>query len=489
MGQHRRFLQLTNSQQTDRRTQLERKELKSLTKLVEAEQLKYREALAKFFYDHKDRFLIGFRSANHPANLFTSWSSSHQKFVNHRLKAETNLPLKFGKCRQILSFQQQRKIFLLGIDSLKFQVVHEEYSCSCQKDSSSTSLRAVEFPPNGSRVIPPNKGRVPVCTWLKDDTRAHELARQYNANIITTAETIEKLLLLPGEFDSRWIIFATSVENSTADREATKVDNNSCLTILDVPIAQSLLPRTCLEKGIQEGLEQQLLESSEESNPCPVKYVYTLWTLPATNHLSSRRKPVNVIIRSTIRLINSNNIPIRLRSRVEYFPERGTENPTLYEKALWILDQLLLEHKVKTCLGRINANTMTIHEWEDTSVAHAFEEAEDKSSNPLLHWQTVIQILRSIPTMDKNCLLCLPSQEGEGKNRANSKFSASIHTPEDGNSATDSLINLEPILEQADAVPLSAEKLQYCSCDWKWQINERIPYTFPRNPEERTKNS
>ena len=120
MGQHRRFLQLTNSQQSDRRTQLERKELKSLTKLVEAEKIKYREALVKFFYDNKDRFLIGFRSSNHPANLFTLWSSSHQKFVNQRWKTETSLPLKFGKCRQILSFQQQQKTCLLGIESLKF---------------------------------------------------------------------------------------------------------------------------------------------------------------------------------------------------------------------------------------------------------------------------------------------------------------------------------------------------------------------------------
>ena len=284
-------------------------------------------------------------------------------------------------------------------------------------------------------------------------------------------------LLLPGEFDSRWIVFATSVENSNDD----KVDNNSRLTILDVPIAQSLLPRACLEKGIQEGLEQQLVESLQET--CPMKYVYTLWTLPTTN-LSSRRKPVSVIIRSTIRLIDSNNIPIRLRSRVEYFPERGTEKPTLYEKALWVLDQLLLEHKVKTCLARINSKTMCIHGWEDTSVAHAFAEAADQSSNPLLHWQTVIQILQSIPTLDKNCLLCLPSQ-GQGS----SKFSASVHTPEDDNSPTDSLINLEPVLEEADSVPLSAENLQHCSCDWKWQLNERIPYTFPRNPAERTKNS
>lgn len=465
VGQHRRFLQLTSSQQNNRRTANERKELNTLTKLVEAENIKYQEALTKFFLDHKDRFLIGFQSSRHSASLFTSWASSYQKIINQRWITEENLPLTFGKCRQIISFEKQQSTCWLDIESLKFQVVYNE--CKSQQDNNK-SLTTTELPPVGTRIMPPSQNCVPVTAWLKDDNKAQQLARQHKANIITTAETLETLLLRPGDFDSKWLVYATAIG-----------DNDARITILDIPIAQSMMPRACLEKGIQEGLSQQLVSSEHDKQqdaPCATRYVYTLWNLP-TNTRASRRKPVRVIVRSTIRFLNNSGLPIRFRSHVEYFPERGMENPSLYEKVLWILDQLLLEHNVKTSLVRVNAQSMTIQQIEDTSVAHAFAAVGEKSSNPLLHWQSLVHILQSIPSIDNipNCLLSLPSQGGD---HVDSNFSASVHAPEE--STDGRLVHLGPILDQADTVPLNTEILQKCSRGWNWEVKERIPHTFPR---------
>jgi hypothetical protein len=452
LGQHRRYLQLTNSQQRDRRTEHERKELKSLKKLVYSERSKYKEAVNKFFLDHKNRFSVGFRSTNHPASGFCRWTSSHQKLVNNRWKNETALPLKFGKCRQILSFQSQPSCFL-DIESLKFQVVHE---------SRANVPKLKAFPTIGSCVPLPNNKHFPNFVWLKDDTKALELAIDHKTTILTTAESLEALLQLPGEYDSRWIFYATT-------------DALSKVRILDIPIAQSLLPRTCLEKGIQEGLQQSLQQEEKDATP-EYQYIYSLWTLPTTNS-TSRRNPVRVLVRSTIRLVDTDNIPICLRSHAEYFPERGVEKPTLYEKAIWILDQLLLEHRVKTRFARINVQTCQILDVEETSVAHAFAAVADEASNPLLHWQILIQVLSSIPTIDiSNALLCLPSQ-GDA-DHSPSRISASVHSPVEKNTPA-VVVDLESTLEQADSVALNADALYHCSLDWIWQDAERVPCSFP----------
>jgi hypothetical protein len=463
LGQHQRYLQLTSSQQTERRKAHERKELQNLRKFVLAERSKYREAMEKFFSDHKERFLVGFRSTHHPASAFCQWSSSNQKAINERLKTETSMPLHFGKCRQILSFSAQTACSL-DIESLNFQVVHQ---------SQVAGMAASEFPLIHTSIPPPDDNRAPSFTWLIDDAKAHELAKEYKASIITTAETLETLLQLPGEYDSRWILYTTSLRQNASD--------DSRVTIVDTPIAQSLLPRMCFEKGLREGLQQLLQPHNQGLGD--IKYTYTLWTLPS-NNVTSRRKPVRVLVRAAVRLMDKEGIPISLRSHVDYFPERGVEEPTIYEKSLWILDQLLFHHKVKARFARIHAQSCQIMELEETSIAHAFAAAADESSNPLIHWQALIQVLQSIPTIDiPSSLLYLPSQDPQSSAR-----SASVHAPIDGDArSTTVAVDLQPIMEQADAVVLNAEALRHCSPDWKWQVNERIPYTFPPRINGNTK--
>lgn len=455
LGQHQRYLQLTSPQQTERRKDNERKELKSLRKVVNSEQHKYKYSLKKFFLDNKERFLIGFRSTHQPASAFCRWSSSNQSVINGNLKTDISMPSHFGKCRQIISFPFEA-ICSLDMEALSFQVVHQTHVAD---------MVPSKLPSINNSVPPPDKELAPAISWLRDDTKARELAKEYKANILTTAETLEALLQLPGQYDSRWILYASSLEQSDASDETR-------LTILDIPIAQPLLPRKCLEKGFREGVQQLIRPSNQD--PGTFQYTYSLWTLPS-NTVASRRSPIQVLVRSAVRSMDKDGFPISIRCHAEYFPERGVEEPTIYEKALWILDQVLFQHKVKSRFARIHAQTGQILGLEETSIAHAFAAATDEASNPLIHWQALIQVLQSIPTIDSpSSLVCLPNMDDS----QSSARSASVHVPVDEYSSSVA-VNLQPILEQADTVVLNAEALRNCSREWKWQFEERIPNTFP----------
>jgi len=180
-------------------------------------------------------------------------------------------------------------------------------------------------------------------------------------------------------------------------------------------------------------------------------------------------------------MVNQDGIPILIRPHLEYFPERGMEEASLYEKSLWILDQVLFQHNVQTRMARVDSQTCQIVNLEETSVAHALAAAGSKKKNPMLHWQSVIQIFQSLPSVGlTEYLMCLPGQDTRSATP-----SASIHAPirrseeDDSRRARDSAVNLENITSQAETVLLNPDALLYCSCDWKWTDRERIPYTFP----------
>jgi hypothetical protein len=109
------------------------------------------------------------------------------------------------------------------------------------------------------------------------------------------------------------------------------------------------------------------------------------------------------------------------------------------------------------------------------SVAHAF--CDDGDSPLVLHYPALLQILQSIPIIDIEscCLLCCSP----------TSLSVSVHAPEDDASGV-VVIDLGPILEQADAVVLSEKALSHCPRDWKWEATDRVPCTFPvREPTKK----
>jgi hypothetical protein len=193
---------------------------------------------------------------------------------------------------------------------------------------------------------------------------------------------------------------------------------------------------------------------------------------------------------------------------------------------LWILDQLLLGAPsssdssggsgVFTKVGRIDPKRCELLDWDDTSIAHAF--AEDNATttfvkptgglvDPMTHWHVLVQLLHSVPTIDSSggrgdshYLLCLP---GRGNQSATPALSVSVHARDDHSTTPPILEGYETevaekaltaagkidfttmVFPQANTVRLGNEALR-CDCprDWKWDFEDRIPYTFPLSEQQ-----
>jgi hypothetical protein len=111
----------------------------------------------------------------------------------------------------------------------------------------------------------------------------------------------------------------------------------------------------------------------------------------------------------------------------------------------------------------------------------------------------LIQILHAIPTINvSESLLCLPgrlTQEGtkhdndvaSDQNPVHVRldpFSVSVH-PKAPDDTSETIINLNMILNNAGAVILNNMAIKDCRRDWEWN-SPQVPYTFPVNkPAER----
>jgi hypothetical protein len=182
---------------------------------------------------------------------------------------------------------------------------------------------------------------------------------------------------------------------------------------------------------------------------------------------------------------------IRLRVHVEYFPERGEEILSSYERSLWILDQLLFS---KSMAGRIDPSFCTLLKWEETSVAHALAGSSSstlsspspsghKTLDPMDHWHRLAQLLQAIPTIGRSgsFLLCFP-----GRGTPNlSPTSASVHKEIETEGTTaaaagdrDAVIDIEQELNMAGQVLLGLTGVARSIRDWAWK-EERVSFTFP----------
>ena len=573
--QHRRYLDITNRHQTDARTEKQRQELRKLKALVAQDQQTYRNALDQFFQKYSSRFLIGFQASTVSGDdaskvasnetlvtsRFARFASQMSKLANkpyEQAKSEgvnqvNPIPFRFGYCRQVISLQLPTRTTsarrpLLDVDSLTFERLHST-------DNKTSQMERDGIPTAPYPIPLPLEELVPARHLLHDDDKARKLAIKHNASIITSHETLEAMLQLPGEYSAKWM---TYVKITTA----TSTSNHSQrLCILDLPISQSYVsPRQCLEAGLEEGLYQCLgngrlkLATSPNCikgtpNVDSVRYIYTLWKLPK---LSTSKRQLSVLVRSAIRLCNEqNDCPVKVRVHVDYFPERGKEIFSSYERALWILDQLLLGAigdpmsaiplseespvaHVISMMARVDPSSCHVREWENVSVAHAFNEDSDYATTsffnmansnhhigPMAHWHVLVQLLQSIPTIDdhkrsdSDFLLCLP---GRGDKSHVPKTAVSVHAAECelkvGNSSSVSTharaipasaekkqlqrddggtdtaagrnrgnvaIDLETmVFPNSVAVQLNSDALRFdCQRDWKWNHDGRIPYTSP----------
>eukprot|EP00533_Pseudo-nitzschia_delicatissima_P008035 CAMPEP_0116077316 /NCGR_PEP_ID=MMETSP0327-20121206/5_1 /TAXON_ID=44447 /ORGANISM="Pseudo-nitzschia delicatissima, Strain B596" /LENGTH=628 /DNA_ID=CAMNT_0003567789 /DNA_START=41 /DNA_END=1928 /DNA_ORIENTATION=- len=552
LGHHKRYLHLTsNSKQTSKRILAQRKELGKLNQMVSNEQALYRLAVDKFHDSYKSKHC----ECLLPMGMLLRASDQSRMGNNNRGRIEdSDIAKYYGKVRQTVALHYRRQQSSLDVQDLTCSVVYQSTPKSVQSQPPSSlpvkllkvSLKDVQ---DGSAVklSPPTKHSAPRVTLLRNDARALELAAKYSASIVTTAETLETLLQLPGHHSSKWLLPCTT------ERVEAQGASSISLTILDLPIAQAFSsPRSCLEKGLQEGVYQAFLKQSQPSQAAGAtkngsneqdeqlvasQFVYSLWTLPMKNAggASGSRTPTRVLIRTLVRLRDSKSkLPVRMRARVEYFStpvhaqgKSRREIPNSYEKSLWILDQVLFGHQVFGLQYRIDPTTCEIVGWDTTSVAHAFaasatdnvsKKSQSDTTSPLDHWKTLIHLLQSIPSIDvPDSLLCLPGLIGEKKNAIQDTleggttgtalqqqirldpFSVSVHgSCDDPNSKSqessqphDSLpgtISLDKsVLDRAGAVLLGDQALRDCRREWEWDRNGQVPNTFPVLEEDTEK--
>jgi hypothetical protein len=116
----------------------------------------------------------------------------------------------------------------------------------------------------------------------------------------------------------------------------------------------------------------------------------------------------------------------------------------------------------------------------------------------------VIQLFHAISTIDfgregdsggyvnggpfrslRSRLLSLPSlAEPASSTTLPDPFSVSVHAPAKDDELR--LLDIDPFLQKADGVVMNVKALQECQRPWRWELPDRIPYTFPSKSNETT---
>lgn len=441
-GQHARYLQLKSGSESWNEGR--RKEFSKLHKRVKQEQELYRQALETFWQQHLQRFKVGLEST------VARYCQSFAKMYQSSYESSSSSPQYFGPCSQVISLQHvsfsaftksiTKRDSKLTLDAISSEVVHHEIR--------GDEPIVIDF--DTADPLAFTEANMPSLQLLQNDSLAMRLSNEYGASIVTTKETLESLLQVSGDESTRWMIPATK--------------NDSDTVVLDTPLPQPTIPRECVSQGVTEGLNQSLSQSVPSSDG---GYTYTLLTLPSRASGKSRCK---VLVRSRRRLYNNEQEPLCIRTHLEYFPSRGTEEFTSCERSTWMLDSLLKE---QTKMARVNPSTMKILQWEQVGVAHALAFPKNHAittieMDPMHHLEALVTSLHSFETLAVGHHLLRLSPLST---------SISVHTA--CLSETDEKsIHVTEELNKADAVYTGAAALRQCARLWQWK-EDRIPYTFP----------
>lgn len=336
-GQQERYLKLKVDTSKSRWTPHSRREFSKLQALVKKEQDVYRQARQEYLVQHTEKFMTGF-----PSSEFATWHSKYtQAYVDHWKARE--LPLKFGKVRQIVSLSQH--------DSSTTWMPSEVFTSKVVEGDTKSMLNS-DLPATLPRMRQPS-----VPQFLKDDDKVVELAKTHGSTVVVSVEALEQVLTLDSWKLALW-------------------NRQDGIRILEEPLPQPTLPRKCLEKGMEASLQ------------CDDGAMYTLLTIKSSS------KPQHILVRGR---------RASPRVHLEYFAERGPEQLSSQEMSCWILDSLM-EPLASMQLVRVDVRDWTIQNSEPVSVAHALASGNDvvKPWNRLL---SLFGALDNMPT-DGDYLLC-----------------------------------------------------------------------------------
>lgn len=433
-GQHQRLRQLQAKGASLSRQQLG--ELQKLRKLLIGEQRVYEKAVLEFWKSAADRVFLGLTDDRSKAHAFV------QRFWSGGLLASTVVA---GKCRQIISVQPEHSF--------------SPERCEHELVGGPTPQGAVcKLPDDGQEIALPSRpprSHLP----LHSDKQALQLAKTHNATLITSIETLEVLLQEPA--DSDWTL------PYFCDGETYEIP------ILDAPLVHSVkTPRLCLEKafrlGMTEWLESTSIQQAQQpTSGCPQSFIYILLVVPVLKQRSQR-----ILVRRPRGLTDHSGQSLLLHSRIEYFPERGREQPSPSEKALWILDHVL-QPTSHVVVGSIDPLRCTILRWDHVSLAHGLVHIPGpfgrSETSALKHWSRLMHILLALQTIGRGQYVL--SYPGQGISVPESGISVHLATPSIESMHREGQPSISPLAMNEKAVERAIRP-------WEWKA-DRMEYTFP----------
>lgn len=443
--QHKRFLHLSRSDTpVNSWREATRKEYNKLVRLVKEEQALYRQALLKFWQGNQAVLSVGFDGSDAAKYVEVALSSD---VVVDELEG-TSLPLRYGRHSQIISLRYTEQFSDLSIDRIYGQVL-SRHGKGAQVEIESLLVPGTLIQP---APLPKTNGRVMQPPLVADD-EALCLSQEHQADIITTRETLIELLKTNN--DSQWL-FPVFSEQDGAGNNRIFLDR-----LLPQPFSS---PRDGLEKGMEDSIYHVL--SSDSS----VEYRYVLLQIP------TRSRMLRVLVRVAVRLLDGMERPVTVHGHVEYFPERGKEQFTTIDKAVWAMDHILggSESTSRVFVCRVDPVTKKCIDLQEQSLAHAVTEDSQwfkrfETSSPIDSFKRMATVLNASRTIVAGRhVLCFP-----GRGTDVSSMSASVHSADESG-----FIDILEEYKHAKEVSVGTEAFGRCLRSWEFQ-EDRIPYTFP----------
>ena len=464
--------------------------------------------------------------------------------VTARTDGKTNtdlrfmLPRTYGPTRQIISLSSPTATasaaaheYWLDIYDLNFECIpleldekdrHRDVEDSSLLDERASDTLLAATLSIGKIIPPPTHCAADKLdqTLLRYDSNAIYLAMKHSCKILTTIETLEEMLHLPGQPTTDWMITTTST-------------NHGKLRILDLPLIRPFSsPRACLEYSFRNSLYQMCNESNDEyigpnkmtSNNVPdenhlIRYQYFVLTVPPLSPPGTRNikrcsqdhQKMKVLVRVPVykATIGPSSQAVILQPHLEYFADQGRPKEMMdgYERAVVILKLAVFGPSISSLFVRIDPITCQILACDIMTIPKAISAPQGATmNNPIPHIQNMVQILYSVLTLgDVDSILCLPGRHGQDRL---DPYSISVHAcikvdklqrqmqqqqqqqeekPISVNGSTVSVgtIDLVDVLEKsAGTVRLGDQAVSSCRRDWIWDNDGQIPDTFPPRDNE-----
>jgi len=467
------------------------KEFRKLCELFREERRLYSLGIEQFLQENINRFLIGFKGP-HLATAFVNTSSRHTKLFKEKWENATSKPAtKYGKCCQAISLHMASNKL-----RTKLRVDTETFSPKIVYIDVETTGRLRRM--NCHNLLEPGFERkqlsppkvefttANVSPLLCEDSMARDLAIQLKVDFVITAKALSALLLIPGKGLARWMLPFSFKKFKVSENLSNK--QNLEVTFVEDPVPHATTPRERLTEGFTEAIYYHtMVRDPKHSHTCPASAnVFTLLTIPQ----SVTQDSFKVLVRSSNILHDQTGNPTKLHSHLEYFIERGMEQYSSQNQAVWLLEKIL-QPSANIVVCRVDPTSACLIQVEEKSLAYLLAngdnimDSQSRLFGPLqdvcelhMHFQAMIDVMQGIRTVKQRWggryVVCLP---GRGVNA--SSTTATVHKAvNDETDEATAEVSINQEICESDAVYLANSALRECFQLWQW-TDSRMSFTFP----------